>query len=130
MGIGGGMPDGFIHNFNASFRVKKNLTIEQIRPLLVSVINDYLHIINDDKTIRSYLYKYPFTPEELSINLFFYDKNDNEIDDPDISVAGVSVGNLSYQSYKRRKNALPKTIKDIEESYEESIKILHEQQKS
>ncbi|CDZ80233.1 hypothetical protein BN1013_00740 [Candidatus Rubidus massiliensis] len=132
MGIGGGMPDGLIHNFNASFEKIGSLSVEQARNLIVSIVNDYLRIINSSEKIKDYLYKYPFTAEELSIAIFIHDKSGTQFEDPLLGTASICAGDISYETFLPPKNkyAFPKRISSKTETFTEAVQILQEQQKS
>ncbi|CDZ81083.1 hypothetical protein BN1013_01611 [Candidatus Rubidus massiliensis] len=125
MGSGGSVPEGVIKEFTLSFQQKGILTKEECRKLVVSMGLDFLHLINTNKEVRPYLYKYPFEVIDININLFIRDEKGNYVEHPNINVADLFLGNLSYetQHYDRVKDSL-KTITEEQESVEDALKLL------
>jgi hypothetical protein len=68
---GGGMPEGSIHMLAVGFGSKKTPTIEEARIMYVSAAEHFLAIINQDMVIRPYLYRYPFTIDDLDYDMGF-----------------------------------------------------------
>ncbi|OJU80233.1 MAG: hypothetical protein BGO10_01755 [Chlamydia sp. 32-24] len=125
MGSGGSAPMGVISNFTLSFEKKGILTKEECRKLLIAMGGDFLQLINTNKEVRPYLYKYPFEAIDININLFIRDEKGNYVEHPNINVADLFLGNLSYetQHYDRVKDSL-KTITEERESVEDALKML------
>ncbi|CDZ81073.1 hypothetical protein BN1013_01601 [Candidatus Rubidus massiliensis] len=131
MGSGGSIPEGIIKKFTLSFQMKGILTKEECRKLLIAMGADFLQLINNNKEVRPYLYKYPFEAKDININLFIRDEKGNYVEHPNINVADLFLGNLSYetQHYDQVKDSL-KTISKEQESYEEALKIVKGNQKT
>ncbi|CDZ81076.1 hypothetical protein BN1013_01604 [Candidatus Rubidus massiliensis] len=130
MGSGGSVPEGVIKEFTLSFQKKGILTKEECRKLVVSMGLDFLHLINTNKEVRPFLYKYPFEPKDICINLFIRDEKENYVEHPNISIADLLLGNLSYET--KIVNYETDTFKKIsleKESFEDALKIVKGNQK-
>ena len=68
---GGGGDGGVIHLLAVGFSSKKTPTIEEARALYVPAAEHFLALINNDLTIRPYLYTYPFTIDNLKYHIGF-----------------------------------------------------------
>ncbi len=131
MGSGGSIPEGVIKKFTLSFQKKGILTKEQCRKLLIAMVADFLQLINNNKEVRPYLYKYPFEAKDININLFIRDEKGNFAEHPNISIADLLLGNLSYET--KTVNYETNTFKKIsleEETFEDALKIVTGNQKT
>lgn len=113
LGTGGRMMNE-IEIMSISFEYRKDVEIDQARKLLIEAAEEYLSEINADEKIRPYLHNYPFTPDNIKIEIYFrgiklsFDK---------VHIAAVSDGKVSY--YIKDDYTL-RTIKV--EAYEEASK--------
>ncbi|CDZ80229.1 hypothetical protein BN1013_00736 [Candidatus Rubidus massiliensis] len=128
LGSGGGMPDGFIHNFNISFKHYGVLPIEKARGLLVNVTTDFLQVVNSNPKIRNYLYTFPFKGEDISLMILIKSSDGDDLEDPFLGSMCQCRGSIRYETLKYLKtNLFPKTIKQTSETYDEAVQILKEQ---
>ena len=123
-GAGGGMPEGIVDMLALSFDLKKALTIDEVRPILVDCIDTYLNVVNTDKELKPYLKNYPFTPKNIEISIFFRAPNGKSINDPYLCVAGSLCGKLIYSTKAEGQKFGYKS--EVIESYEDAVKILNE----
>ena len=125
-GSGGGNTDGKIRMSSLSFSIRKPLTKNEARRLIVACIQEYLQIINEDEKLRPALLHYPFTAAdvELSVNSKYPDGS--RVYDPYIGM--VFNGNNNGKVYIYYSSNDPdqeyKYKLEEKETYEEALKIL------
>ena len=66
------MPEGVINNLGILFQVKRKLSIEQAREILVDCVQEFLTEINSNEEIRPYLENFPFTSKNIHIALLTF----------------------------------------------------------
>lgn len=98
IGQGSAMPGGVIRKFNLVFDTNKRYPKEYLRKLLIDCTNDLLHQVNTNEEIRPFLIKDPFTEKNVQIIIHNHDKNRRELFDPEIAVAEISEGILTYKT--------------------------------
>src|SRR5262245_49222943 len=69
IGIGGRMMDN-IKMMGICFELFHPIEVEEGRELLIFSMNEYLHDINNNEKIRSYLHEYPFTDKNIEIQIW------------------------------------------------------------
>jgi hypothetical protein len=124
IGEGAGMPRRVINLLILSFRINGSLTQDEARKLLVECVEEFLQIANSDEKIRPYMKNFPFTPENLDLSVFIYDKNGQDIYNPALGLAASRHGKLFYKTYNKGSFGY---ASEIEESYEEALKIVNGQ---
>jgi hypothetical protein len=123
-GAGGGMPDGIVNMLALSYDLKRSLTIEQARPILIDCLNTYVNAVNADTELRPYLKNYPFTPKNIEIHIFFQTLDGGQVCDPFLCVASSVRGKLIYNTEEKGQKFGYKT--EVIETYEDAVKILNE----
>lgn len=96
-----GTRDGMIDCLNMvglNFQIQGPLGKEILRSILIDSVEEFLKQINTDEKIRPFLKNFPFTEKEIEIVIFVKDKNDNELFDPDISVASAVNGKIYFNT--------------------------------
>ncbi len=122
IGEGGALCDCVKELFLA-FNIQGPLSKDELRNILVDSVEEFIVAVNSNEEIRPYLKVYPFTSQEIKIDLYVIDKHGEEIYDPDISVASARKGKLSYKTTDR--NDSFKTKSTVIESYEDALSIVN-----
>ena len=125
IGSGGSMM-GDIQLAEIYFQYFHLVNLEEARVLLVYAIQTFLKNINDNKEVRPYLHNYPFTTNNIDINIFIYQPDGHYPPQGSIQCLGLSKNTLSYELVKPSEFAPWPILK--EETYEEALKILAENQ--
>lgn len=110
-----------IEGISLDFHLQKNVNIEEARKLLVGSVEELLHRINNDVGIRPFLHNYPFTNNNLWFSIGFKDKNNKFVLPPNIAMASLILGKISYGLEDLKEPLLFDEIH--EETYEEALKI-------
>jgi hypothetical protein len=118
IGTGGRMMED-IEMMSMGFEYHEDVDIDQARKLLIDSAAEYLSKINADEKIRPYLHNYPFTRENIKIEIYFRDTDNTKSSPEKVNIAATSDGRFSY--YVRDESSL-RTIK--EESYEDAIQAI------
>ena len=81
--------------------------------------------VNSDKKIQQFLAKAPFTIKDVQITIFNRDSEGRRVYDPEILVAEISDGILTYRTVEVGKS--PAFKNRYSETYEEALKIIQRQ---
>lgn len=123
MGIGGGMIQQ-INRMGMSFARYGDLSMEEARELLVYCVEEYLDAINADEKIRPYLCCYPFSPNNIEINIFIYGEDRRAPPIGFLTVVAEIYGRMTYKIHQPD----PVIMKTIhEEPYNEAKKLVEQQ---
>lgn len=120
MGTGGGMM-GKVRMMSMSFQYFGDVSFEQARELLVYCVNEYLLAINTNEEIKPFLVHYPFTPEDIQIEIYIRKQSGQDPSVGSLSLIGAVYGVLDY-NVKRPDPILYEKIQ--KESYEKAVKTL------
>lgn len=108
-----------LESIGALFQVKKLISVNESRLLILELIKEFQDIINKDKNLKPLLETVPFPADRISISLFLSEKQ--EFPPPDIfSHIFTSRGNIIYSTHDTNKSILDQT--QIIESLEEACK--------
>lgn len=122
-GKGGGMW-GDIKKFSYCFDSNEKPSIEEARIKIVRIVEDLLEKVNADIKIRPFLHDYPFTSQNVLMQVAFVDKNRCFVDPPYIALVMLKKGILYYSFSSDKRWG----FEDVyEESYDEALRIYHEQ---
>ena len=115
------MPGGIVSKLGLSFHLRGPLSQENIRRLIITLSQDFLNIVNSDKTIRPYFEHYPFEIKDIELSLFFVDSKGVGIQKPNISNAGIHKATLDYQvlNWSNPKIRISKVVESYEAALEE-----------
>jgi hypothetical protein len=116
------MPGGIVKLLGLDFQLLGPLEKEKIRNILIDSAQELLKNINADAEIRPYLESYPFTIQNVEINLFLIDAKGSEINHPDIGIAGIAEGELDYLTLLY--TDIPNQVTESKESYKDALDIL------
>ncbi len=116
------MPGGIVKLLGLDFQVKGPLSKIEIRRLLISLSDEFLFCINDDLELRPYLEQYPFTIQNVEIDLFLVDSNRRDLNHPYIGIAGISKGKLDYLTLTR--TDIPEIVSENIELYEDALECI------
>jgi hypothetical protein len=125
IGTGVAMPSGVVRKLALSFEVRKSLSKNQLRIWLLEISNELINQINASVKVQKYLVTSPATIESVDIILYNSNKDGLEVFDPEISVADIAGGILTYLTvdpsdiygYKNR----------YTETYEEALQAIQSQ---
>lgn len=127
-GSGGGFMDQ-INKVNMFFYTKEQLSIPEMRILLISLTNDFLEKINSGDNSEEYLAEYPFGFDRLCFSIVIYDQNYKRIVNPGSSIdritfAYTSGDKINYFILNEEKDNLQKVF---EEYYSDALmKVNHD----
>lgn len=124
---GGGMMDG-IECIVRDFESSRKIGVEEGRRLFVNGIELFCSMFNQDLTIRPYLRNYPFGQKNIHLTLAFVDPiYFNPYPRPYVSLIFCEHGIIFYRAY----NPQTQDYGDFyHESYEEAVRIVHEERKA
>jgi hypothetical protein len=121
VGISGGMMES-VNLIGISFQTYRAIDRNEIRYILIDCVEELLKAINESEEIRSYLKNFPFTTNNIRIEMFISDTNGRWLYDPNIGVASISEDNKIYYYTTSPNAALFKN--KYEELYEEALAIV------
>jgi hypothetical protein len=120
-GLGGGMADS-VNIICLSFQIRKPLTKEELRYILIDCVEEILAAFNANEEIRPYLLNYPFLPKNVEMVIFITDPTGRDLYDPTIAVASATNGKVNYFTNDPDNEFRYKS--EFTESYEEALKIV------
>lgn len=120
MGTGGGAIN-HIRKLNMAFMHLGKLQVDQGRELVVYCVNEYLSAINANEEIRPFLIHYPFTPEDVEIEIFVYQSDRYDVPIGDLAVIAEAYGKVVYKIRKPYPDILERTRV---ETYDEAVSLL------
>ena len=123
IGIGGGLAGG-VNRLGLSFQIRGPLSKEQLRAIIVDCVEEYLLPINTNERLRPSLKNYPFTADQIEIEIFIVDESGRKVHDPEIMLAANYNGILKYRTVD--KDAKFGYKSSTEEDYEEALKIVRD----
>ena len=118
----GGIVKENIKKLSLSLQSKDILSIDQARALIVGCVNEYLKVINNDSALRQYLETYPFTENNIELNLFIQRSSDLTNHFGKLIVVTSFKGKIYYDILKTEFQH--ETV--LEESFEEAVRIVQE----
>jgi hypothetical protein len=121
VGISGGMMKS-VNLVGISFQTYRAIDRDEIRYILIDCVEELLKAINESEEIRPYLKNFPFTMNNIRIEIFVSDSTGRWLYDPHIGVASISGGNKIYYCTTAPNVALFKN--KYAESYEEALAIV------
>ena len=122
VGSGAAMPGGNIKKLTLSFDSKSSYSKKDLRIMLIGCANELLNQINTNDKIQKYLVKRPFTIENVQLIIFNYNSEGRYVYDPEIFVAEILGGILTYQTKDPKKEFGYKNT--YTETYEEALQAL------
>ena len=124
-GKGGAMMSD-IQEMALSFDLFQEVDLSEARELLVYATTEYLNAINQSREVRPYLHNYPFLPENVKIMIWIHKPDGHDVPIGSIDFMSSVNGRLIY---KMTTSIQPYSNKKIhEETYEEALKILKDQE--
>ena len=127
IGTGGGMMN-HIRMMAMSFQLFREVDLPEARRILVSVTTEYLKEINDSKRVRPYLKEYPFRVENIEIMIFIRKENNDDVGPNQINYMSANRGLLKYCLPDKPGSYVEQILH--EETYEEALKIVREEEKA
>lgn len=126
IGTGGAMMND-IQMMMMAFQYYQIVDIETARELLVYSVEEYLSAINSNEEIRPYLHHYPFTSENIKIDLYFLKPDCSSVPFGEINIAAASRGELIYYTESSPISPLHRKHK---ETYQDALKAISCSQES
>ena len=123
IGVAGGMAD-CVNLVGLSFQIRRPLSKERLREIIVDSVEEFLTSINKNERLRPFLKNYPFTAKEIEIEIFIVDNTGREVYDPEIMLAAAYRGTVKYRTEDKDNKFGYKST--TEESYETALKIVKE----
>ncbi len=106
------------------FRSGSEVDVEQARVLLIASIHEILAILNNQRDENFLFGNAPATPDNLEIDIFFYDQENKIFTDPSVAIVSAEEGKLKFL-YKSKQQQLGYS-RTVEESFEEALAKLAE----
>lgn len=103
------------------FDLKQSLDKDEARRLIVETTEEYLNKINSNIELRPYLINYPYTLENIEINIFFEKETGEIFQSPNIGLVSSFNGLVEYQKWTRKGRDYYDKAKETE-SFEEASK--------
>jgi hypothetical protein len=101
---------------------------KEARSLVIHCVEDFLEAVNSDEQLRPLLKDYPFTAQNLKLNIFSLDKDQSLHIFPNIAVASSSEGKVRF--FTKEAPDVYGYYTEKYETYEEAIAILKEEGKA
>lgn len=127
MGISEEGPDGKYITIGLELDYDKVLTKDEGRVLLLNCACDALEAFNSYPQFRQYMADYPFTGDNIIINIYAHHPQNYDVYHPDITVFSFYNDTLWYKT-KSPQNPYKYYSKE-KESHKEAIKIVEDQRK-
>ena len=121
IGTGGQMMND-IQMMMMGFHFYKEVDIDTARVLLVESVQEYLTAINSDEEIRPYLHDYPFTAQNVEIEIYFYEPDHSDIPEGKITIASTSDDKIVYYIHSPETHRLTRFY---EETFQDALKAIH-----
>ncbi len=115
-GSGGNTPVTLLH---WGFNYYHEVNIEKARELILIATHQFLAEINGNEKIRPYLASYPFKPENLQVEIFFFEQNGSLLASEKLCIVEINRGKLRYK-IAVPSSGLPLTT-IYRETYEEAM---------
>jgi len=123
-GQGGSMPDA-IQSIFVNYSSTRKVDVDIARELFIEIGEELIRKINDNEEIRPFLGNYPFTFNNIELDLSFLDQYGNHYQDGHITFVFIMKGVINYAIEDPTiKNANPLVIVH-KEPYEEALRIAH-----
>jgi hypothetical protein len=119
-----GMPSGVVHMLGGSFQKEKVRSLSEARRIIVDSGNEFLRAVNANEKLKPFLIKSPFTIENIRISIYL-EANGFDITGNRLAVIGLSKGRI-YYNYEGKVESRGYS-KEIEETYEEALKKIQEE---
>jgi hypothetical protein len=123
-GEGAAMPGGIVESLFLSFSYNGILSKNEIRKTIIGCTNELLNAATSNDNLQEHLKLKPFTIDNIDIDVFIYDSQGNYIYDPNIFVAGLRNGIITYKTRDPQNEY--KYISITSETYAEALKLLQQ----
>jgi hypothetical protein len=123
-GEGAAMPGGIVESLFLSFSYQGILTKNEIRKIIVGCTNEVLNAATSNDNLQEHLKLKPFTIDNIDIDVFIHDSQGNYIYDPNIFVADIRNGIITYKTRDPQNDYKYKS--EVTETYAEALKLLQQ----
>lgn len=120
-GLGGREDKGKIMDFKLSFQYGHVLDVPSARRLIVETISLFVEEINKNEAVRKYLYRYPFTSNDVIVSIL---PNYSILNDKECSSSVIVRAYLGRISYCVDDETVMPLHHLHDETFEEAVKIL------
>ena len=125
VGAGSAIPDK-IHAFILHFYSYQSLEQNQVRRLVVDLVEDLIDLVNKNAEIQEYLVNLPFTVNNYELRINFKNLNNKIQEPPNVAYVVLKKGRVSYFYHDNITDSyLIDQTRD--ETYEEALRIVREQ---
>lgn len=125
IGTGGSASEGKESMIGIEFQIKRSLSFNEARKMIIESANLLLNNINSDKYLSSYLSEVPFTQKNIEITIYISGKNHERIFDPDITLVSFDNGKITFKTLDPEDHYKYKSR--IVETYEEALQKLKDE---
>lgn len=125
IGTGGGMMD-VIRCISVSFELNHEIDLAEARRVIIDVTETYLDAINGSKRVRPYLKNYPFTLDNLEIDIFVNKSRGKNVSIGEIACVAARRSLILYELYEPKEGG-PSLKEFCEEPYLEALRIVNEE---
>ena len=108
-----------------AFQIKRPIDQDAARKLIVDCVEEFLKEVNQDQEIRPYLRNFPFTSNNIRIQIYNFESVGELYSHPIIGYLIINDGVITYDTHE--KGELLKCKSKIKESYEDALKIVQSQ---
>jgi hypothetical protein len=115
--------DGVVGGLGLDFQTVGPLTQEQLRCLLVDIVEYLLLAINSNQKLAPYLRPNPFSVNELEVAVFITDKRGAGLSAPDLVLGRTFDDSLIYSTMDRS-GQYPKVENLVREPYSTALEIV------
>jgi hypothetical protein len=92
------MPADNVKRIGVHFEIVGPLTQDQLRPIMVDCVNQFINSMNANEELRPYLHDYPTSIVNVDVVLFVVDSRGGDLPYPNIVVAKTRDSDLLYST--------------------------------
>jgi len=100
----------------------QKLSVDEARELFVKISEELIARYNNSEKIRPFLHNYPFTINNIDVQLAFQDENRRHQTDGNVALVFIAKQSICYCSYDRQKECF---LDLHSEPYEEGLAIVN-----
>lgn len=120
VGCMGGSMMGDIRVISLLAQGEVELTLLQLRALIIKHCEQFTSMVNEDLAIRPYLHEYPFTIRNIEFFYIFQGRKGQKIKTPYVEGAVVNEGKIIYTIYDEKGKVIKPKISEL---YDDAYKI-------
>lgn len=94
-GVGGGGVQGF-YRYSPQFQQDSPTTQELARELILTLAEEILNEVNSNEILKQGMISYPFTHENLGLDIYYRKPDGHFVDEDDICVVSICKNRIEY----------------------------------